>query len=114
MDPGVTVEVGEAAGDVMPVRLRVWAARVTEHVDVVQRVGPAQPVLDHGRDLHGVPLVWVKSLEGGDDGDQAGGGARGRGLLTMGGRGVGARVWPHSHHGGRVHFLFYFSCMSLK
>ena len=39
MNPGVAVEVREAAGDVVPVGLAVVAPGVSEHVDVVQRVG---------------------------------------------------------------------------
>ena len=76
MDPGVSVEVTEATGDIMPVGLAVLAPGVGEHVDVVQGVGAPQPVLDHGRHLHRVLLTGVESLEGGDDTDQTGGGVQ--------------------------------------
>ena len=70
MDAGVAVEVGEAAGHVVPVSLAVGGPRVGEHVDVVQRVGAAQPVLHHRRHLDRVLLAGIESLQGGDDADQ--------------------------------------------
>ena len=38
MDPGVSVEVTEATGDIVPVGLAVLTPGVGEHVDVVQGV----------------------------------------------------------------------------
>ena len=99
MDPGVSVEVTEATGDIVPVGLAVLAPGVGEHVDVVQGVGAAQPVLDHGRHLHRVLLTGVESLEGGDDTDQTRGGAWswGRGPTA-----AGCSCRPPSNGGGFI------------
>ena len=90
----------------MPVLRAVADPAIAEHVDIVQRVWTTQPVLDHSRHLHGVPLARIESLEGGDDAHQTWGWRLGLTLRMA----LAMTMWPHCPRltWGNIH------CIDLK